>query len=115
MQGGCMGDGRVTHAWVDHPMAQVHVGYSAHTAHPCTCMHAHAHTWTFCAPATPVRLEIPARFTREAICLQARAVEAMTVASSPSMVPFCSSCNDHGGGGREGDLSQIHEMGHHRM
>lgn len=47
---------------------------------------------TFWAPATPVRLEMPARFTRVAICLQASEMDEMTVASSPSMVPFCSSC-----------------------
>ena len=48
-------------------------------------------TWTFWAPATPVRLEIPALFTREAICLQARAMEETTTASSLLMVPCFSS------------------------
>ncbi len=55
----------------------------------------HLRTCTFWLPAAPVRFEMPALFTREEICLQARETEAMTVASSPSMVPFCSSCGCH--------------------
>ena len=47
------------------------------------------------SPPRPVRLEMPARVTRLAICLQARAMLLRTVASSPSMVPFCSSCCAH--------------------
>ena len=43
-------------------------------------------------PAAPVRLLMPLRVTRLAICLQARAMELMTVASSLSMLPACSSC-----------------------
>ncbi len=38
---------------------------------------------------------MPARVTREAICLQAVAMELSTVASSPSKVPFISSCEQH--------------------
>ena len=49
-------------------------------------------TELFESPPRPVRLEMPARVTRLAICLQARAMLLRTVASSPSMVPFCSSC-----------------------
>lgn len=43
-------------------------------------------------PAAPVRLLMPLRVTRLAICLQARAMELITVASSLSMLPACSSC-----------------------
>ena len=50
-------------------------------------------TELFESPPRPVRLEMPARVTRLAICLQARAMLLRTVASSPSMVPFCSSCS----------------------
>ena len=49
-------------------------------------------TELFESPPRPVRLEMPARVTRLAICLQAMAMLLRTVASSPSMVPFCSSC-----------------------
>ena len=50
-------------------------------------------TCTFAWPAAPVRLEMPARDTSEAICLHASDTDAMTVASSPSMLPFISSCD----------------------
>ena len=43
-------------------------------------------------PAAPVRLLMPLRVTSEEICLQARAMELITVASSLSMLPCCSSC-----------------------
>ena len=43
-------------------------------------------------PPRPVRFEIPARVTRLAICLHAKAMLLSTVASSLSTVPFCSSC-----------------------
>ena len=42
-------------------------------------------------PARPFMSARLARCTREAICLQARPMEEMTVANSPSTVPFCSS------------------------
>lgn len=35
---------------------------------------------------------MPERLTRDAICLEAREMDAMTVASSLSIVPLCSSC-----------------------
>lgn len=60
---------------------------------------------TFCAPAAPVRLLMPERDTRELICLQARATEDSTVASSPSMVLFCSSC-----GGEQARVVVVFEM-----
>ena len=41
---------------------------------------------------------MPLRVTRLEICLQASAIELITVASSLSMLPFCSSC-----GGRAGE------------
>lgn len=43
-------------------------------------------------PATPVRLLMPLRPTAAAICLQARLMELMTVASSLSMWPWRSCC-----------------------
>ena len=49
-------------------------------------------TLKFWPPSTPVRLECPARFTSEAICLQASEMEAINVAISLSTVPFASSC-----------------------
>lgn len=47
---------------------------------------------TLAWPANPVRLLMPARFTKLAICLQAVAMDEMTIANSESKVPFCSSC-----------------------
>lgn len=46
----------------------------------------------FAAPCKPVRLEIPALCTRDAICLQASEMLDNTMVNSASMIPFCSCC-----------------------
>jgi len=46
----------------------------------------------FCSPARPVKLEMPALFTMDAICLHATAIDDSTTASSLSILPSCSSC-----------------------
>ena len=46
----------------------------------------------FCSPAAPVKFEMPALLTIEAICLQATAMDDSTTASSLSILPACSSC-----------------------
>ncbi len=46
----------------------------------------------FEAPCKPVRLEIPALCTRDAICLQASEMLDNTMVNSASMIPFCSCC-----------------------
>lgn len=47
------------------------------------------------APCNPVMLEMPALCTRDAICLQARAMLESTMVSSPSMTPACSFFSNH--------------------
>ena len=49
----------------------------------------------FWSPCRPVKLEMPALFTMDAICLHATATEDSTTASSLSILPACSSCNDN--------------------
>lgn len=66
------------HPAPSHDWGVVHPG-CRHLPVPPTC--------TFCSPARPVRLEMPARFTREPICLQAVPMEEMTAASSLSITP----------------------------
>ena len=51
--------------------------------------------WMLDAPWSPVMLEIPARCTRDAICLHAREMLESTMVSSPSMTPACSCFNNH--------------------
>ncbi len=46
----------------------------------------------FEAPCKPVRLEIPALCTRDAICLHASEMLDNTMVNSASMIPFCSCC-----------------------
>ena len=50
---------------------------------------------TLVSPARPVREEIPARLTREAICLHAVAIEVRTTTSSLSILPSASCSQSH--------------------
>lgn len=51
--------------------------------------------WMLEAPCSPVKLEIPALCTSDAICLHARAMLESTIVSSPSMSPACSFFSNH--------------------
>lgn len=50
--------------------------------------------WILTAPWTPVRLEILALWTKEAICLQAIEILESTIVSSASITPACSCFNN---------------------
>lgn len=51
--------------------------------------------WMLEAPCNPVKLEMPALCTNDAICLHARAMLESTMVSSPSIAPACSFFSNH--------------------
>ena len=70
--------------------------YTGPTSYHAQSMHRQRwRTEKLAPPAAPVKLLMPLRVTSEEICLQARAMELMTVASSLSILPACSSCSQY--------------------